>query len=118
MCDFISKCVRPGGACAALDMTDYDMPPCFVDIASLAGNKDAVVEIPPVMAGSAPRSTKEDVLKRLSGNHIWLSSFQCSRPAPEFCEGLGRQIIEMLNISSNLLPKYMGEEEQPKHPMR
>lgn len=46
MCDFISKCVRPSGRCAALDMTGYDVPPCFVDVALLKTEPETGANVP------------------------------------------------------------------------
>lgn len=48
MCDFIEKCVRPKGGCSVLDMSEYKVPPCFVDHKHLTGNLDTVAESPAV----------------------------------------------------------------------
>ena len=52
------------------------------------------------------------VLKMVHANHIWLNALQCVRPTPKFCEGLGRQILAMLDEKENLLPKNgeVGDE--------
>ena len=57
------------------------------------------------------QTTKDDVVKMVETNHIWLNAFKCINPTPEFCEKIGREIISKLNQRDNLLPSYYGEEE-------
>lgn len=54
-------------------------------------------------------TTTEDVIKSVEDNHIWLNAFQCSNPTPEFCEEIGRMILQKLSSTSNLVPKYNGD---------
>jgi hypothetical protein len=62
-------------------------------------------------------TTKDDIIKSIKNNHIWLNAFHCIDSTPEYCENIGRTIIELLNQKSKLLPLYLesanGEEIHP-----
>ena len=68
MCDLIENCVRPNGGCSVIDMSEYEVPPCFVDQKHLTGNLDPVAESPAGMAGSKARCDEPGhVLVRMAG---------------------------------------------------
>ena len=48
--------------------------------------------------------SQQRVLDMADANHIWLSAFGCINPSAEFCEGLGRQVLQMLTQDDNLIP--------------
>jgi hypothetical protein len=52
------------------------------------------------------KTTKDDVAIYAIKNHIWLNAVSCINPTKEYCEQLGRAVLEMLNNNDNLLPSY------------
>jgi hypothetical protein len=44
--------------------------------------------------------------KRAEGNHIWLNGFSCIRPSKEFCEEVGRMVIQKVMQSD--MRDHMG----------
>jgi len=59
--------------------------------------------------------TKEDYIKAAfemaESNHIWVSAFSCINPSKDFCEKLGREIINKLKEKENLLPSWYGNND-------
>jgi hypothetical protein len=54
---------------------------------------------------------KTKVYDKVSENHIWLNAFACINPSSEFCEKLGRDIIQMLKEKDRLIHSYYGDSE-------
>lgn len=60
-------------------------------------------------------TTKNDVFKKATENHLWLNAFACINPTPEYCEQIGRIIIEKLNDKEQLIPSYFQGAKNNKH---
>jgi hypothetical protein len=60
--------------------------------------------------------TKEEYAQKAfemaESNHIWLNAFSCINPSKEFCENLGRTIIEKIKQKDYLMPSWYGESEK------
>lgn len=54
---------------------------------------------------------KEEIIKAVEANHIWINSFQLINPNDEICLSIGRTIVEMLKKKENLLPLYFEDSE-------
>lgn len=40
--------------------------------------------------------TNKELVARAKGNHTWLNGFSCINPSKEFCEEVGRMIIQQV----------------------
>lgn len=53
----------------------------------------------------------DDVIKEFNNNYIHLNMLDCINPNVEYCEQLGRTIINMLESKKRLLPMYLKRKE-------
>jgi len=54
-------------------------------------------------------TTKDDVIKAVSENHIWINAFQLVNPTDELAQQIGYTVIRWLKQRDNLLSKYNGD---------
>ena len=51
-------------------------------------------------------TTKKDVFRKATENHLWFNAFACVNPTPEYCQEVGKMILDMLNERERMIPSY------------